>query len=42
MEPVLARGDNYNFLKKLAENVKQTKDAKAPDDEDVNKVSKKH
>lgn len=40
MEPVLARGDNYNFMKKLAENVKQTKDAKAPDNEVLNKVCK--
>ncbi|XP_046852455.1 sister chromatid cohesion protein PDS5 homolog B-like [Xenia sp. Carnegie-2017] len=27
MESILARGDNYNFLRKLAENIKQTKDA---------------
>lgn len=38
MEPILAKADNYSFLKKLVENVKQTKDAQAPDDEEVNKV----
>lgn len=38
MEPILAKADNYSFLKKLVENVKQTRDAQAPDDEEVNKV----
>ena len=38
MEPILAKADNYSFLKKLVENVKQTKDAQAPDDQEVNKV----
>ena len=38
MEPILAKADNYSFLKKLVENVKETKDAQAPDDEEVNKV----
>lgn len=37
MEPILAKADNYSFLKKLVENVKQTRDAQAPDDEEVNK-----
>lgn len=37
MEPILAKADNYSFLKKLVENVKQTKDAQAPDDQEVNK-----
>ena len=40
MEPILAKADNYSFLKKLVENVKETKDAQAPDDEEVNKVKK--
>lgn len=40
MEPILAKADNYSFLKKLVENVKQTRDAQAPDDEGVNKVHK--
>ena len=40
MEPILAKADNYSFLKKLVENVKQTRDAQAPDDEEVNKVHK--
>ena len=34
----MAKADNYSFLKKLVENVKQTRDAQAPDDEEVNKV----
>lgn len=38
MEPILAKADNYSFLKKLVENVKQTRDAQAPEDEQVNKV----
>ena len=38
MEPILSKADNYSFLKKLVENVKETKDAQAPDDEEVNKV----
>ena len=38
MEPILAKADNYSFLKKLVENVKETKDVQAPDDEEVNKV----
>lgn len=38
MEPILAKADNYSFLKKLVENVKQTRDAQAPDDEEANKV----
>ena len=38
MEPILAKADNYSFLKKLVENAKQTKDAQAPDDQEVNKV----
>lgn len=38
MEPILAKADNYSFLKKLVENVKQTKDVQAPDDQEVNKV----
>ena len=38
MEPILAKAGNYSFLKKLVENVKETKDVKAPDDEEVNKV----
>lgn len=37
MEPILAKADNYSFLKKLVENVKQTRDAQAPEDEKVNK-----
>lgn len=37
MEPIMAKADNYSFLKKLVENVKETKDAQAPDDEEVNK-----
>lgn len=37
MEPILAKADNYSFLKKLVENVKETRDAQAPDDEEVNK-----
>ncbi|KAJ7363327.1 Sister chromatid cohesion protein PDS5 A [Desmophyllum pertusum] len=37
MEPILAKADNYSFLKKLVENVKQTKDAQAPDDDEINK-----
>ena len=40
MEPILAKADNYSFLKKLVENVKETRDAQAPDDEEVNKVKK--
>ena len=39
MEPIMAKADNYSFLKKLVENVKETKDAQAPDDEEVNKVN---
>ena len=39
MEPILAKADNYSFLKKLVENVKETRDAQAPDDEEVNKVT---
>ena len=39
MEPILAKADNYSFLKKLVENVKETRDAQAPDDEEVNKVN---
>lgn len=35
----MAKADNYSFLKKLVENVKETKDAQAPDDEEVNKVT---
>jgi len=38
MEPILAKADNYSFLKKLVENVKETKDVQAPDDEEANKV----
>ena len=38
MEPLLAKADNYSFLKKLVENVKQNKDVQAPDDEQANKV----
>ena len=38
MEPILAKADNYSFLKKLVENVKETKDAQAPEDAEVNKV----
>ena len=41
MEPILAKADNYSFLKKLVENVKETKDVQAPDDEEVNKVKRK-
>ena len=37
----MAKADNYSFLKKLVENVKETKDAQAPDDEEVNKVKQK-
>ncbi|KAL9973177.1 hypothetical protein ACROYT_G019595 [Oculina patagonica] len=37
MEPILAKADNYSFLKKLVENVKETKDAQEPDNEEVNK-----
>lgn len=40
MEPILAKADNYSFLKKLVENVKQTKDAQAPDDDEINKVNR--
>ena len=36
----MAKADNYSFLKKLVENVKETKDVQAPDDEEVNKVKK--
>ena len=41
LEPILAKADNYSFLKKLVENVKETKDAQAPDNEEVNKVKHK-
>ena len=41
MEPILAKADNYSFLKKLVENVKETKDVQAPDDEEANKVKRK-
>jgi hypothetical protein len=40
MECVLARGGNYNFTKKLAENIKQTTDANAEETEDANHVCK--
>lgn len=33
MECILARGDNYNFTKKLAHSIKQTKDANAEAEE---------
>ena len=36
----MAKADNYSFLKKLVENVKETKDVQAPDDEEANKVKK--
>lgn len=42
MEPILAKADNYSFLKKLVENVKQTKDAQAPDDDEINKVTQEN
>jgi len=42
LEPILAKADNYSFLKKLVENVKETKDAQAPDNEEVNKVKHKY
>ncbi|CAH1778266.1 unnamed protein product [Owenia fusiformis] len=39
LEPLLAKmeTDNYNFFKKMFENIKQTKDAQCPDVEDANK-----
>ncbi|CAB4040380.1 sister chromatid cohesion PDS5 homolog A isoform X1, partial [Paramuricea clavata] len=36
MECILARGDNYNFTKKLAENIKHTKDANAEETDSAN------
>ena len=42
MECILARArrdtDNYNFTKKLADNIKQTKDANADETDDANHV----
>ena len=38
MECILTRGDNYNFMKKLAENIKHTKDANDQETESVNRV----
>ena len=40
MECILARGDNYNFTKKLAENIKHTKDANAEETDSTNHVCK--
>lgn len=30
---------NYNFYRRMLQNIKQTKDVQGPDDEDMNKVS---
>ena len=40
MECILTRGDNHNFMKKLAENIKQTRDANAEETDKVNQVFK--
>ncbi|KAL3879117.1 hypothetical protein ACJMK2_031429 [Sinanodonta woodiana] len=39
MEPLVSRSEDYNyqFFRRLIENIKQAKDAQGPDDEDMNK-----
>ena len=41
MEPLVARSEDYNYLffRRLIENVKQTKDAQSPEDDETNMVS---
>ena len=38
IEPIMVKADNFSFLKKLIENIKQTKDAQAPEDDEANHV----
>ena len=38
MEPIMVKAENYSFLKKLVETVKQAKDAQDPDNEEANHV----
>ena len=40
MEPLVSRMEDYNyqFFRRLMENVKQTKDAQSPEDDDTNMV----
>jgi len=40
MEPLVARSEDYNyqFFRRLIENIKQARDLQAPEDEDTNKV----
>ena len=40
MECILARGEKYNFVRKLAQNIKQTKDANTEEPEETNNVCK--
>ena len=39
LEPIMgAKAENYSFLKKMLENIKQTKDKEQQDDESINEV----
>lgn len=38
MEPIVMRGHNFTFLRKIMEKIKHTRDALAPEDPDANLV----
>lgn len=39
LEPIMGtKAENYSFLKKMLENIKQTKDKEGQDDESINQV----
>jgi sister-chromatid-cohesion protein PDS5 len=41
MEPLISKSEDYNytFFRRMIENIKQTKDAQDPDDDETNMVS---
>ena len=43
MDPLMSRSEDYNyaFFRRMIEDIKQTKDAQGPEDEETNKVKTK-